>query len=55
MQFRSLVHVRKISRLNLFFGNDVFSDKILSTVLVAFVYADVMLLILFRTRSLIKT
>ena len=54
MQFRSLVHVRKISRLNLFFGNDVFSDKILSTVLVAFVYA-VMLLILFRTRSLIKT
>ena len=43
------------SRLNLFFKNDAFTDIVFWTDLVAFAYADVMLLILFRPSSMIKT
>ena len=43
------------SRLNLFFKNDAFPDTVLWTDLVAFAYADGMLLILFRPSSMIKT
>ena len=51
----SFLFISVTSKLNSFFRNDVFSDTILSTALVAFVYVDGMLLNLFRPSSLIKT
>ena len=58
MQFRGSVHIRKdfislTSRLHLFFRNDVLSDIIFSTALIAFIYAHVMVQT-FRLGSLIK-
>ena len=58
MQFMGLIGGSFISltwRLNLFFGNDVPSNAILSTDLIAFIYVDIMLLTLFRHSPLTKT